>query len=47
MGVSPELAVGSVRISLGRETTEVDINDVLMALNDVLKQLATFPSAKN
>ena len=47
MGVSPELAVGSVRISLGRETIEADIDDVLQALSDVLGQLATFPSAKS
>jgi cysteine desulfurase len=46
MGVSPELAVGSVRISLGRHTTETDIDDVLQALADVLDQLATFPTAE-
>ena len=46
MGVSSELAVGSVRISLGRETTEEDIDDVLQALKSVLDQLATFPSAQ-
>ncbi|MDG0868946.1 cysteine desulfurase family protein [Candidatus Lucifugimonas marina] len=45
MGVSPELAVGSVRISLGRETTEADIEEVIGALKSVLDQLATFPSA--
>jgi len=47
MGVSPELAVGSVRISLGRDTTEADVDDVLQALKDVLDQLATFPSAQS
>jgi cysteine desulfurase len=47
MGVSPELAVGSVRISLGRETTESDIDDVLQALAAVLEQLGTFPSAES
>jgi len=47
MGVSPELAVGSVRISLGRETTETDIDDVVVALEDVLAQLATFPTASS
>lgn len=46
MGVSPELAVGSVRISLGRNTTETDIDDVLQALKDVLDQLATFPTSQ-
>jgi len=45
MGVSPELAVGSVRISMGRDTTETDIDDVLEALSAVLEQLETFPSA--
>ena len=47
MGIDPALAVGSVRISFGRETTETDVNDVLQALKDVLDQLATFPSAQN
>jgi cysteine desulfurase len=46
MGVSPELAVGSVRISMGRDTTETDVDDVLQALSSVLKQLETFPSAR-
>jgi cysteine desulfurase len=45
MGVSPELAVGSVRISMGRDTTETDVDDVLEALSAVLEQLETFPSA--
>jgi cysteine desulfurase len=44
MGVNPEMAVGSVRISLGRDTTEPDIDDVLRALSDVLDHLATFPT---
>ncbi|NQW20147.1 MAG: cysteine desulfurase [Chloroflexi bacterium] len=46
MGVNPKLAVGSLRISLGRETTETDVDDVLQALKSVLDQLATFPSAQ-
>ncbi len=46
MGVDPALAVGSVRISLGRDTTEADISDVLQSLHEVLEQLGTFPSAK-
>jgi len=45
MGVSPEQAVGSIRISLGRETTETDIDDVLQVLPEILAQLGTFPSA--
>lgn len=43
MGVSPELAVGSVRLSMGRDTTESDIDDVLEALTAVLDQLGTYP----
>ena len=45
MGVSPEMAVGSVRISMGRETTETDIDDVLQVLPEILEQLGTFPAA--
>jgi cysteine desulfurase len=43
MGVSPELAVGSVRLSMGRDTTESDIDDVLEALTAVLGQLGSYP----
>ena len=46
MGVDPALAVSSVRISLGRDTTEADISDVLQSLHEVIEQLATFPSAQ-
>lgn len=45
MGVPDDLAVGSVRISLGKDTTEADIDDVLDVLPKVLEQLATYPSA--
>ncbi len=45
MGISPELAVGSVRISLGRDTTETDIDDVLKALPEIIRQLETYPAA--
>ncbi len=45
MGISPELAVGSVRISMGRDTTESDVEDVLEALTAVLEQLGTFPTS--
>jgi cysteine desulfurase len=47
MGISPELAVGSVRISMGRDTTEIDIDDVLEALAAVLDQLGTYPTGPN
>ena len=39
LGQEPALAVGSVRFSLGRHTTDEDITDVLQALPVVLKQL--------
>ena len=47
MGQEPELAVGSVRFSLGRDTTDEDITDVLEALPGVVKQLRMFPSSKD
>lgn len=46
MGVTPERAVGSIRISFGRETTESDVDDVLDVLPDVLGQLAGLPASK-
>ncbi|MEC9293958.1 MAG: cysteine desulfurase family protein [Chloroflexota bacterium] len=45
LGQEPSLAVGSVRFSLGRQTTDEDITDVLKALPLVLKQLRAFPSS--
>lgn len=39
MGVAPELARGAVRISLGRETTEQEARDFLLALADTAFQL--------
>jgi len=45
MGVPEDLAVGSVRISLGKDTTEAGLDDVLDVLPRVLEQLATYPSA--
>jgi cysteine sulfinate desulfinase/cysteine desulfurase-like protein len=47
MGIDTDEAVGSIRISFGRETTDSDVEDLLDALKDVLDQLATFPSAEN
>ena len=47
LGQDPELAVGSVRFSLGRDTTDEDITDVLEALPVVVKQLRMFPSLKD
>lgn len=39
MGVAPELARGAVRISLGRETTEQEARDFLLALAETVFQL--------
>jgi cysteine desulfurase len=39
MGVAPELARGAVRISLGRETTEQEARDFLLALAETAFQL--------
>jgi cysteine desulfurase len=39
MGVTPELARGAVRVSLGRETTEGEIRDFLSALTETVFQL--------
>jgi len=39
MGIPPEIAHGSIRFSLGRETTEEDINYVLEKLPKIIKQL--------
>ncbi len=46
MGVDPALAVGSVRISMGRDTIEEDVDDVVQALASVLEQLGTVPAAQ-
>ena len=47
MGIDTDEAVGSIRISFGRETTDSDVENLLDALKDVLDQLGTFPSAEN
>lgn len=39
MGVAPDLARGAVRISLGRETTEQEARDFLLALAETVFQL--------
>lgn len=39
MGVAPELARGAVRVSLGRETTEQQVRDFLLALAETVFQL--------
>jgi len=44
MGVSPELAQGSIRISLGRENTEEQINYTIDVLEDTIKQLRKISS---
>jgi cysteine desulfurase len=39
MGVDPVLAVGAVRFSMGRETTREDVESVIAALQDVLREI--------
>ena len=39
MGISRDDAVGSLRLSMGRETTDEDIDSTLIALKNVLNQL--------
>lgn len=39
MGISPEIAHGSIRFSLGRETTEKEIDYVLEVLPGIIKKL--------
>ncbi len=44
MGMDADLAVGSVRLSLGRDNTEADADAVVEALTDVLERLRSMPS---
>jgi cysteine desulfurase len=39
MGVTPEMARGAVRVSLGYETTEQEVRDFLLALSETVFQL--------
>ena len=39
MGLSPELAVGSVRISLGRLTTEREVSSIVTAIPEIVERL--------
>jgi len=43
LGLSREQARGSIRISLGRETTERDVDRVLAVLPEVVTRLRTMP----
>jgi cysteine desulfurase len=43
MGVPAELAVGSLRLSLGRETTEEDALAVAKAVPEVVERLRAMP----
>ncbi len=47
MGIDQTLAVGSIRISLGRDTSRQDITDVSNSLIEVLEQLGGYPSARH
>jgi len=44
MGISPELARGSIRISLGRENTEEEVDYTVSVLKDAIKQLRSISS---
>ena len=44
MGVSPELAQGSIRISLGRENTEEEVDYTVSALTDAVQHLRSISS---
>jgi len=39
MGVSPELAQGSIRISLGRENTDEEVDYTISVLQNTIRQL--------
>ena len=44
MGISPEIAQGSIRISLGRENTEEDVDYTVNVLEDVISKLRNISS---
>lgn len=44
MGIAPELARGSIRISLGRENTEEEVDYTVSVLKDAIKQLRSISS---
>ena len=39
MGIKPELAIGSLRVTIGKETTEDQINDLTMAIESSVRLL--------
>jgi cysteine desulfurase len=45
MGIDPHLAHGSLRLTIGPETSEVDVDAALAALETVLPRLRTVPGA--
>jgi cysteine desulfurase len=47
MGVAPELAQGSIRISFGRENTEEDVDYTVSALSDAVQHLRGISSQWN
>jgi cysteine desulfurase len=44
MGISPEIAQGSIRISLGRENTEEDVDYTVNVLENVISKLRNISS---
>ena len=47
MGISPELAQGSIRISLGRENTEEEVDYTVKVLKDTMRHLRRISSQWN
>jgi cysteine desulfurase len=44
LGLDADLAVGSLRLTLGHGTTESEVNQVISVLPDVVKQLRAMPT---
>ena len=44
LGLDADLAVGSLRLTLGHRTTEDEVARVISALPDVVKQLRAMPT---
>ncbi|MGH2402654.1 MAG: cysteine desulfurase NifS, partial [Candidatus Limnocylindria bacterium] len=45
MGIEPHLAHGSLRLTIGRETSEADVDAALAAVQTVLPRLRTVPGS--
>jgi cysteine desulfurase len=45
MGLPPEQALGSIRLSLGFASTEADVDRALTVIPDIVDQLRAVPAA--